>query len=117
MQLSDLLSAMENELGSEPHVMKLLSKLKEEAVFEHANNKNFAMKEGTIPAKYKLLISIAVSAGLGDSKCSETYARVARRKGIAVDEIMEALLITRFIKATTVMSAASKTMEFLIEDK
>lgn len=117
MQISELLKAMENELGNEPHVMKLLSKLREDAVFEHANNKNFAMSGEHIPPKYKLLMSIALSAVLGDANCTETYTRVARRKGVSIDEIMEAILLARFIKSTTVVSTAAKSMEFLLEEK
>lgn len=117
MTIHELLEAMENELGSEPHVMKLLSRLQEKAVFEHAQNKNFAMSGTYIPPKYKLLISIAISAVLGDGNCTETYTRVARRKGVEVEEIMEALILARFVKATTVLSTASRAMEFLIEDQ
>ena len=117
MTIEELLDAMENELGSEPHVMKLLSKLDEKAVFEHVANKNFAMSGQNIPMKYKLLINIAVSAALSEENCAEIYTRVARRKGVSVDEIMEAILLARFVKATNVLNTSTKAMEFLLEDK
>ncbi len=115
--IEELLQSMENELGSEPHVMKLISKLDEDVVFEHSKNKQFAMGGKHIPMKYKLLINIAVSVALSEESCAEVYTRVARRKGVSVEEIVEAIKLARFVKATNVLNTATKALEFLVEDK
>jgi len=114
--IDQLLDSMKKEYGGEPKVMKLLSQLNEAAVFEHATNKNFVMSGPHIPPKYKLLVSIAISAALGSENCTETYTRVARNKGITPEEIMEAILVARFISATTVVNTASSTMQFLLKE-
>lgn len=113
LTIEQLLQEMTKEFGSEPETMRLLSQLNEEAVFEHSANKMFAMK-GQIPPKYKLLMSIAISAAMGYEHCIETYAKVATLKGVSKEEIMEAILLARFVKATTVISASTSTMHKLV---
>lgn len=113
MTIDQLLKAMSEEFGGEPETMKLLSKISERAVFEHAANKNFAMAGDKIPPKYKLLLSFAVAAALGSENCIKTYARVALKKGITKDELAETLMVARFVKATTVFSDSTAAMEFI----
>lgn len=115
MTVEQLLAKMTEEFGEEPEIMKMLSKLKPEAVFEHAQNKNFAMGSSSIPPKYQLLMAIAISAALGSDNCTLTYSKVAHRKGIEKSEIMDAIILARFISATTVVNSASSTMKFLNE--
>ncbi len=114
LTIEQLLQEMTNEFGKEPETMKLLSQLNKDAVFEHAANKLFAMKGQFIPPKYKLLMSIAIGAAMGFEQCVETYAKVATRNGISKEEIMEAILLARFVKATTVISASTSTMHKLV---
>lgn len=116
MDIKELLKAMENELGSEPETMVLLSKLDAKSVFEHAANKNFAMSGEHIPPKYKLLMSIAISAALGFESCMEIYTKVAKKNGVTVDEIRETIMLTRFVKGTTVLNTATNAMKLLLED-
>lgn len=115
MNIEQLLQAMSNEFGGEPETMKILSQLNEQAVFEHAANKNFAMAGEQVPAKYKLLISLALSAALGSERCTKTYTQVALNKGITREELMETLLVTRFVKATTVFSDATPALKIILE--
>jgi alkylhydroperoxidase/carboxymuconolactone decarboxylase family protein YurZ len=115
MNIEQLLQAMAKESGGEPETMKLLSQLNEQAVFEHAANKNFAMSGGQIPPNFKLLMNIAVSAALGSERCTEAYTKVALNKGIAKEDIVEALLLAKFVKGTTVMSASTAAMRLMVE--
>jgi len=115
MSIENLLESMAADLGRKPETMELLSQLNEKAVFEHAANKNFAMSGEQIPPKYKLLMSLAISAALGSERCITQYTEVALRKGITKEEIVETLLLARFIKGTTVMSASTAAMRLLVE--
>jgi AhpD family alkylhydroperoxidase len=80
-------------------------------------NKNFAMEGKHIPPKYKLLMSLAISAALGVENCINTYTTVALRKGISEEEIVEAILLARFVKGTTVISASTAAMQMMAELK
>lgn len=115
MNIEQLLQAMSDELDGESETMKLLSQISESAVFEHAANKNFAMSGNNIPPKYKLLISIAVSAAIGSERCTETYTRVAGNKKITNEEIMEALLVARFVAATSVISVSTSSIKMMLK--
>ncbi len=115
ISIDQLITSMGTELGQEPETMKILSQLDERIVFEHAANKNFAFMGEAIPPKYKLLMSLAISAALGVEKCIETYTTVALRKGFSKEEILEAMLLARFVKATTVISTSTSSMKMLLE--
>jgi AhpD family alkylhydroperoxidase len=117
MTIDQLLQVMGNELGGEPETMKWLAQLDEKAVFEHAANKQFAMSGEKVPPKYKLLMSLAVSAALGVEHCIDTYTQVALRQGISKDEIMETLWVTRFVKGTTVISSATRALQMIAENE
>lgn len=116
MKIEELLSAMEQEGGTRPVTMELLSQLDESAVFEHASNKQWLFSKTAIPNKYKLLMSITAAAALGQENCIKTYVKSALRQGIQKEEIMESLLVARFVNATTVISSSVEAMKLLVED-
>ena len=113
--IDEMLSMMANELGETPVTMHSLAQLNEKMVYEHAANKQFAMSGDKISPKYKILISLAVSAALGVENCIETYAKVALKQGISAEEIMEVIVLTRFVKGTTVISSSTGAMKIVLE--
>jgi alkylhydroperoxidase/carboxymuconolactone decarboxylase family protein YurZ len=115
ISIDQLLAKMSEEFGGEPEIMKLLSGLKPEGVFEHAKNKEFAMGSNSIPRKFQLLIAIAVSAAIGSQGCTLTYAKVAANKGLTNEEIMDSIMLARFISATAVVNTAGETMIELLK--
>ncbi len=112
--IDQMLAKMSEEFGGEPEIMKLLSRLKPEGVFEHAKNKAFAMGSSSIPPKFQLLMAIAVSAAIGSEGCTLTYAKVAANKGFTNEEIMDSIMLARFISATAVVNTAGETMRHLL---
>ena len=114
-KINEMLKMMAEELGETPITMKNLAKLNEKLVFEHAANKQFAMSGDMIPPKYKLLISLAISAALGVENCIETYTKVAIRQGISAEEIMESIVLARFVKGTTVISTSTSAMNLVVD--
>ncbi len=113
--MDKLLEMMADELGETPVTMEYLAKLNEKIVYEHAANKNFAMTGDKIPPKYKLLMSLAISAALGVENCINTYTKVALRKGFSKEEIMEAIVLARFVKGTTVISTSTEAMKMVVK--
>lgn len=115
MDIQELLKEMERQAGSVPVPMDLLSKLDESAVLEHAGNKKWLYSKTAVPNKYKHLMSISAAAALGQENCISSYVKSAIRQGISKDEIVEALLVARFVKATTVISASVEAMKLLVD--
>ncbi|HFX18255.1 MAG TPA: carboxymuconolactone decarboxylase family protein [Flavobacteriales bacterium] len=97
---------MTQEIGQVPDLMKHLSELNKDMFFEHVSNKQFAYSGENIPPKYKILMSLAIGAALGNENCIKTYTLLALRKGITKDEILETIQLTRYVKGTSVIAAA-----------
>lgn len=117
MNIQQLLEAMTAEMGRSPDTMVLLSQINESAVFEHASSKKFAMSGDKIPKKYKILMSLAASAAMGAEKCINNYTQAALKNGISKEEIVEALLLTRFVKASSVLSSSTEALEMVVNAK
>ena len=115
MNIQQLLEAMTAEMGRSPETMVLLSQVNENAVFEHVADKKFAMSGTHIPPKYKILLSLAAAAAMGSEKCTNNYTQAALKNGISKEEIVEALILTRFVKASSVMSSATDALRMLVE--
>ncbi len=113
--IDEMLKMMAQELGETPITMESLAKLNEKMVYEHAANKQFAMSGDKIPPKYKLLISLGISAALGVENCIETYTKVALKQGMSPEEIMEVIILARFVKGTTVISTSTGAMQLIID--
>ena len=114
MSIEQLLEMMTEKMGRSPETMVLLSQVNEKAVFEHAANQNFAMSGEHIPPKYKLLINLAAAAAMGAEKCINNYTQMALRSGVSKEEIVEALLLTRFVKASSVMSSSTEALRMVV---
>ena len=117
MTIDQLLDAMTTEMGRSPETMVLLSQINEKAVFEHATNKKFAMSGENIPKKYKILMGIAASAVMGSEKCINNYTQSALKNGVSKEEIVEALVLARFVKASSVFSASTDALKMVLNSK
>ena len=117
MTIEELLEAMTSEMGRSPETMVLLSQINEKAVFEHAANKKFAMSGEHIPKKYKILMGLAASAVMGSEKCIKNYTLAALKNGVSKEEIGEALVMARTVKASSVYSASTDALKMVLNSK
>ena len=69
----------------------------------------------TVPLKYKLLVGVGVAAALQSSTCTVQWAKQAVQAGAAKEEIVEAILVSRLMKAATVNDAAADALQWLQE--
>ncbi|MEN3060296.1 MAG: carboxymuconolactone decarboxylase family protein [Candidatus Methanosuratincola petrocarbonis] len=70
----------------------------DERLFEQVEGaRRFAFSEGAIPAKYKLLIAMAIDASHGASGGVRALAEAAMRAGATKEEIAEALRVAFYI--------------------
>jgi len=70
-------------------------------LFEHPNYQ-------AVPAKYKLLMGIAVAAALGSEMCTEMWTRQAKERGVTNQELTEAIMVARLMKQATVNDTVAK---------
>lgn len=115
MSIEQILENMRQKLGTDPLPMQLLSRLLPEGVREQARSSQFVESLEAIPLKYKTLMYVAAAAAAGSELCTLTYARRALNSGATVQEVVEALLVARFVNASVVFATAVPAMEFLLD--
>lgn len=69
----------------------------------------------TVPKKYKILVGIAVAAALGSDTCTQMWTKMARENGISTQEIVEAILVARYMKQATVNDTAAGSLLLINE--
>ncbi len=82
----------------------------------HMQHRDAIMKNPEVAAldtKTKLLVGIGVAAALQSSTCTFMWAKQAREAGVTDEEIAEAVLVARYMKAATVNDAATEALHWL----
>jgi AhpD family alkylhydroperoxidase len=77
-------------------------------LFEHPNYQ-------AVPAKYKILMGIAVAAAIGADTCVKMWSRQAIEHGATDQEIVEAILVARFMNQASVNDFTSETLADLVK--
>jgi alkylhydroperoxidase/carboxymuconolactone decarboxylase family protein YurZ len=63
--------------------------------------------------RQELLIGIGDAASLQSSRCTLMWAKQARQEGVRDEEIVEAILVARLMKAATVNDTAAEALKWL----
>ncbi|MGQ9739529.1 carboxymuconolactone decarboxylase family protein [Chloroflexus sp.] len=78
-------------------------------LFEHPNYQ-------AIPGKYKLLIGIAAAAIAGSDTCTQMWVTMAKGQGVTNAEIVEAIMVARYMKQATVNDTVAGALAKLSGD-
>ncbi len=103
-----------------PKPMELLKELAPEFAQNQMDEKSllFENKEyQSVPAKYKILIGIASAAIVGSDTCARMWTKMAKENGVSNEEIVEAVMVARYMKQATVNDTVCNTLSFLKENK
>jgi AhpD family alkylhydroperoxidase len=68
----------------------------------------------SVSEKYKLLAGIAVTAALGSDTCTQMWTKMARDSGVSTQEIVEAIMVARYMKQATVNDPASGSLRLIV---
>lgn len=74
-------------------------------------------KYQAVPKKYKLLAGIAAAAVLGSDTCTQMWVKQAKMAGVTQQEIIEAMMVARYMKQAVVNDTISNTLNLLSEHK
>lgn len=69
-----------------------------------------------IPRKYKILAGIAAAAVLNSDTCTRMWVKQAKDAGISNQEIIESMMVARYMKQAVVNDTVANTMA-LLSDK
>jgi AhpD family alkylhydroperoxidase len=70
-----------------------------------------------LPPRVKWLVGIGVAAALQSNTCTLMWARQARKAGVTREEIIEAIVVSRLMKAATVNDTAADAVAWLTAEK
>jgi len=96
--------------------MEILQALSPEGARTYLENRKAIMDNpalAALPVKEKLLIGIGVASALQSSTCTLMWSKLARKAGVTKEEIVEAVLVARLMKAATVNDTAADALEWL----
>lgn len=113
--IEELLKNMEAQSGGDPRPMRVLAQINPEFVFEQARSKKFVMEQKLIPPKYKHLIMIAVAASVESEMCTKVFMKAAKKAGVTVEEMAEAIMVARQARASTIFAAAVEGFEEVLK--
>jgi len=95
------------------HPLKVLERLDLELLKLVENTNRFALADGVLPRKFKLLIAMALDASLGAVQGVKALARAAMQAGATREEITEAVRVVNYISGVgSVYTAAEALKEF-----
>ena len=94
------------------HPLKIFEKIDPELLKLVQNTNAFALTDGALPRKIKLLIAMALDAAHGTVEGVKSLTQQAMQAGATREEVMEALRVAQFVSgAGAVYTAASAFKE------
>lgn len=79
------------------HPLKIFEKIDPELLKLVKNTNEFALADGTLPRKVKLLIAMALDASHGAVQGVRSLAQAALKAGATKEEITEALRVAHYV--------------------
>jgi len=101
---------------AEPNPMDVMRAAAPEGARTYMEHRTAIMdnpKLQAVPSKHKLLIGIGVAAALQSSTCTVQWTKQAVKAGATREEIVEAILVSRLMKAATVNDTAADALAWL----
>jgi len=96
------------------HPLKILEKLDSELLELVEYTNRFALAEGALPKKFKLLIAMALDASLGAVEGVKALARSAMQAGATTEEILEAVRVANYISGVGSVYTAAQALKELL---
>jgi len=95
------------------HPLKILEKLDPELLNLVENTNRFALADGALPRKFKLLIAMALDASLGAVQGVKMLAKAAMEAGATREEITEAVRVAYYVSGVgSVYTAVQALKEY-----
>jgi len=105
-----MLRKMREKRSDIPEFLEFMAEELPEVFVRHQEDKQFAMHFGEIPEKFKVLICLAVSTALNQHEMAHSYLIAGEDHGATEEEMLQAILLARFVKASTVLKDGTETL-------
>jgi AhpD family alkylhydroperoxidase len=114
MEPEKVINSIEGKMGFTPEIMNMMSELNPEMFAHYKKCDDGIQEDGALPAKVKVLMSLAIMASQRCEVCCESQMRSAINHGATKEEIMETMnviFITSGAPGVAVCRRALKLME------
>ena len=105
-----MLEQMKTKRSEVPKFLEFLARELPEVFVRHQEDKHFAMHYAALPEKVKVLVCLAACAALGEDEMIRSYLIAGRDHGATDQELRQAILLARFVKASTVLKAGTQAI-------
>jgi alkylhydroperoxidase/carboxymuconolactone decarboxylase family protein YurZ len=92
------------------HPLKIFEKLDPDLLQRVASTGEFALADGALPKKFKLLIAMALDAAHGASEGVKALAQAAQQAGSTKEEITEALRVAQYVSGVGSVYTAARAL-------
>lgn len=95
------------------HPLKIFEKVDPELLKLIQSTNSFALTDGALPRKFKLLIAMALDAAHGSADGVKSLADQAMKAGATQAEIMEAIRVTQYVRGVGCVYTAARALQEL----
>jgi alkylhydroperoxidase/carboxymuconolactone decarboxylase family protein YurZ len=95
------------------HPLKIFEKIDPELLKLVQNTNAFALAEGALPRKFKLLIAMALDASHGAVRGVRSLAEQAMKAGATKEEIVEAVRVAQYVSGVGCVYVAADALREL----
>ena len=95
------------------HPLKIFEKIDPELLKIVQNTNAFALADGALPRKFKLLIAMALDAAHGTVEGVKALTEQAMRAGATKEEVMETLRVAQYISGVGSVFTAARAFQEL----
>jgi alkylhydroperoxidase/carboxymuconolactone decarboxylase family protein YurZ len=95
------------------HPLKILEKIDPELLKLVQNTNAFALTDGALPRKIKLLIAMALDAAHGTVEGVKSLTQLAMQAGATKEEVVEALRVAQYVSGVGAVYVAARAFKEL----
>lgn len=113
LEPDDLLKEMGEKIGYTPHILEILGELDPNHLTRYNACNKRLLSDGAIPAKYKVLMALAVVASKQCERCAQTQMINAINHGATKEEIMETMDVIGITSGAPAVAACRDALKLL----
>lgn len=91
MEHEKIIKNIDNKMGFTPEILNMMGEMNPELFAHYKKCEDGIQQDGALPARVKVLMSLAVVASQRCEPCCESQMRSALHHGATMEEIMETL--------------------------
>lgn len=104
-----------DKMGFTPHILETLKELDPHFVKKYNRCYDKILNDGAIPAKYKILMALAVVASKQCEACTVSQMKSALNNGATKEEIMETMEVISITSGAPAVAACRDALQLLKE--